>query len=183
MSDEDEDSPEAFSLIDEAEVEEGADPRQIAAHLVATCDELLHLKDGEAAVLFLFRNDELIKAQKAVLGTMFLPRFMGPLGAVAGWMLDRMCGGERPDFIMVLDREFWRNADARTREALVFHELLHAAHALDKEGEPRFTDEGLPIWEIRGHDIEEFDDVVKRYGSWMPDLLRFKRALAEGDGS
>jgi len=112
-----------------------------------------------------------------------IPRFMGAQGAIASWMLERMCGGMTPDFIMTLDREFWRNADSTKREALIFHELLHAAQALDKEGEPRFTQEGEPIWDIRGHDVEEFDDVVRRYGAWKQDLVSFKRALIEGDGS
>ena len=53
-------------------------------------------------------------------------------------------------------------------------------HARDKEGELKFTPEGKPVWDIRGHDVEEFDDVVRRYGAWSPDVQRFIGALREG---
>jgi hypothetical protein len=81
---------------------------------------------------------------------------------------------------MILDQQFWTQADGRAREALVYHELLHAAHAVDRDGEPKFTEEGKPIWDIRGHDIEEFNDVVRRYGAWAPDVVAFLAAATEG---
>ncbi len=62
----------------------------------------------------------------------------------------------------------------------MFHELLHAGHAGDKEGELRFTDDGRPVFEIVGHDIEEFDEVVRRYGVWESHIARFSDALREG---
>lgn len=155
------------------------DPKPIARRLVAECEEFLHLRVGEAAILFIMRADPEVKAQRQILGYMALPRFQGSLGKVARWLLAKVCDG-LPDFIMVLDNTWWVQASPTQREALVFHELLHAAHATDKEGEPRFTDDGKPIWDIRGHDIEEFNEVVRRYGAWSPDVSAFIKALAEG---
>jgi len=49
---------------------------------------------------------------------------------------------------------------------LVEHELHHVAHATDKWGNPAFyRDTGKPKLAIRGHDVEEFVDVVRRYGT------------------
>lgn len=166
----------AFALPQAGENE----PPEIAARLVRDLPEFDHLRHGDVTILFLMRAAPLMKAQRRILGQMALPRFQGSLAALAGWMLDTLCGGTRPDFIMMLDFEFWTQADARAREALVFHELLHAAHAIDKDGEPKFTEEGMPIWEIRGHDIEEFNEVVRRYGAWLPDVTAFLAAAAEG---
>lgn len=56
----------------------------------------------------------------------------------------------------------------------------HAAQATDAFGEPRYNQQtGAPIWEIRGHDVEEFSAVVQRHGCWSPDLVEFARAVIE----
>lgn len=49
--------------------------------------------------------------------------------------------------------------------ALVEHELYHIAQATDEYGAPKFTQEGLPKLYLRGHDVEEFVGVVRRYGA------------------
>lgn len=50
--------------------------------------------------------------------------------------------------------------------ALVEHEAYHAAQATDEYGFPRFNkDTGQPIWTMRGHDVEEFVGIVRRYGA------------------
>ena len=155
------------------------DPQPIAARLVRTDEKFEHLRHGNASVLFLMRRDEVVKNHRRILGTMNLPRFQGSLGPLASWARAKLFG-EVPDFIMILDAEWWTQATPLQREALVFHELLHADHMLDKEGEPRFDDEGNPIWGLRGHDIEEFNDVVERYGAWSPDIGRFIQAAHRG---
>lgn len=81
---------------------------------------------------------------------------------------------------MALDCEWWSQAPPIAREALVYHELPHAGPALDKGGEPRFTQEGDPIWGIRGHDLEEFGATVKRYGAIFSDITRFLYAVWAG---
>jgi hypothetical protein len=131
------------------------EPREIAKRLVERCDQFTHLREGQALILFLMRAEPKIKAQRRILGTMHLLRFTGRLGPVAAWLLATFCA-EPPDFVMELDATWWEQADAHQRTALVFHELKHAVHAVDKEDEPRFTEEGRPVWAIMGHDIEAF---------------------------
>jgi hypothetical protein len=49
--------------------------------------------------------------------------------------------------------------------ALVEHELYHAGHARDEYGLPKFRRDGSPAFRLRGHDVEEFVGVVRRYGA------------------
>lgn len=168
---------DSFFFPEEGEL----DPKPIAARLVADLEEFQHLRIGEAAILFLMRAEtKLINGTKMVLGFMALPNFQGALGPVGRWLLAKACGGVLPDFIMVLDATWWLQATSVQRTALVHHELLHADHARDKDGEPRFTADGSPIWSIRPHDLEEFNDVVRRYGAWKSDVEAFVHALRDG---
>jgi hypothetical protein len=156
------------------------DPRPIAGRLVANRPEFSSLKHGEAVIMFLMRADPQEKQGRQILGQMMLPQFQGALAKVGKWLLVQSTGGVLPDFIMVLDNSFWRQATAIQREALVFHELLHAKHATNREGELRFDEDGKPVWAIRGHDLEEFNEVVRTYGAWLPDITGFLAAAREG---
>lgn len=163
--------------------EEGPDdPRPIIERLVAVCPEFEDIRVGEAAIMVLFRTEEKIKNQEMILGEMCLPRWQGNLASLASWLLVKACGGAMPDFIMILDAAFWERASPEQREALVHHELKHCHHARDKEGELRFTDEGLPVWAIIGHDVEEFYDTVRRFGDWAGDVTPLVDALKNGAG-
>ena len=49
--------------------------------------------------------------------------------------------------------------------ALIEHELYHCAQQHDEFNSPKFSrDTGLPLFTMRGHDVEEFVGVVRRYG-------------------
>lgn len=49
--------------------------------------------------------------------------------------------------------------------ALVEHDLYHIAQKTDQYGGPKFTEHGSPSLTLRGHDVEEFVGVVRRYGA------------------
>ena len=49
--------------------------------------------------------------------------------------------------------------------ALVEHELYHIGQRDDGFGAPAFTKDGMPKLGIRGHDVEEFVGIVRRYGA------------------
>ncbi len=156
-----------------------ADPRPIMARLVADAAEFEDLRVGEPAIMVLFRGIPKVKGGKRFLGEMCLPNFQGSLGQVALWLLAKACQGTLPDFLLILDAEWWGEASDREREALIFHELCHCMIALDRDGEKRFTDEGDPVWAIRAHDLEEFNAVARRYGAWATDIRDFMEALRE----
>ena len=69
-----------------------------------------------------------------------------------------------PAFIITLDASYCAQCSDADWCALVEHELYHITQALDDFGAPRFGKDGKPKLRIRGHDVEEFVGVVKRYG-------------------
>jgi hypothetical protein len=169
----------AFWLVPDSDSPESS-PRIIAERLMNECPRFAHLVLGGVVVIYLFRGTVKRKGGRQILGSIHLPVFQGELGKLAYWMLNSIVHGPEPDFLMLLDWHFWAGATPMQREALVFHELCHTAHAVDREGELRFTDEGRPVFELRGHDVEEFGDVVARYGAWLPDIQFFFDAAVRG---
>lgn len=96
------------------------------------------------------------------LGT---PRAMGkwPKARAGRQILDWF--GDIPDFILTFDARYAAQVDDATFCALVEHELYHAAQDVDVFGAPKFRRDGSPAFVIRGHDVEEFVGVVRRYGA------------------
>ncbi|RVJ93092.1 putative metallopeptidase [Sinorhizobium meliloti] len=95
-----------------------------------------------------------------------------PQGAMGKWALARaemqvkQWFGFVPDFIITLDAEYCRACGDAEFMALVEHELYHAAQETDAFGAPKFSrSTGAPVFTIRGHDVEEFVGVVRRYGA------------------
>lgn len=88
-----------------------------------------------------------------------------------GWQKARMeqqmrdWFGRVPAFIITLAADYCSQCSDAEFCALVEHELYHIAQAQDAFGAPKFTQEGLPRLELRGHDVEEFVGVVRRYGA------------------
>lgn len=86
------------------------------------------------------------------------------------------------DFIIILLREWWEDADVTEdhQKALLDHELCHAMPVLDKNGEPKEDERGRKLWRMRKHDIEEFSQIVDRYGCYTQDLGAFATAMKRG---
>ncbi|MBV6321916.1 hypothetical protein KVP70_13280 [Duganella sp. HSC-15S17] len=72
--------------------------------------------------------------------------------------------GMVPQFLITLDASYCLTCSDVEFCALVDHELYHAAQELDEFGQPAFNKYGLPKLCMRGHDVEEFIGVVRRYG-------------------
>jgi hypothetical protein len=70
------------------------------------------------------------------------------------------------DLVMQFRRWFWQRFTPEQREAVVFHELAHIG----------FTDSGI---ELRHHDIEEFNSVVRHFGPAIPGRRAFLAAYME----
>lgn len=73
--------------------------------------------------------------------------------------------GDVPDFILTFDAGYAAACSDAEFCALVEHELYHAGQERDGFGQPKFTKEGRPKFAMRGHDVEEFVGVVRRYGA------------------
>jgi hypothetical protein len=76
--------------------------------------------------------------------------------------------GRVPRFLITLDATYALACSDAEWCALVEHELYHIAQKTGLAGEPLFTKEGGPQLAIRGHDVEEFVGVVRRYGVGHP---------------
>lgn len=154
-------------------------PAKVARPLMQL-PEFAHLIDGDATIDWLYRNHEEIHQGRRVLGTCYMPTVQGRLKDVFDWLLEEKLG-RLPDFLIILEWDYWADADARGREILAYHELCHACQKVDRYGAARYDADGHPVWGITGHDVEEFSAVVRRYGTHSPSLQDFMDACNEGN--
>lgn len=82
------------------------------------------------------------------------------------------------DFIITLYAPYFAGADEITCYSGPEHELFHCGQKLDEFGFPKFRKDGRPVFSIRGHDVEEFVGIMKRYGptAGAGDTLAFTMA-------
>nr|WP_165410042.1 putative metallopeptidase [Rhizobium ruizarguesonis] len=73
--------------------------------------------------------------------------------------------GDVPDFLLTFDAHYASVCLDAEFCALVEHELYHAGQERDLFGAPKFRRDGSPAFGLRGHDVEEFVGVVRRYGA------------------
>lgn len=131
-------------------------------------EEHAHLIDANVGVLW--ASSAFAKKGRTVLGQ--AEQLMIRAG---GWQKARQeqqmrdWFGEEPEFLITLAADYCAQCTEAEFCALVEHELYHIAHKLDEYGAPAFTQDGLPKLEMRGHDVEEFVGVVRRYGA-SPDV-------------
>lgn len=124
-----------------------------------------HLQQASFGVLW--TNVDNAKAMKIVIGQAEL---MPPM-AMGKWQKARACQqieewfGEMPDFLLTFHALAAESMSDTDFCALVEHELYHCAQKLDAYGMPKFGQDGLPSYGIKGHDVEEFVGVVARYGA------------------
>lgn len=77
-----------------------------------------------------------------------------------------------PDYFLIsVWKKGWDKLSHLQRKALIDHELCHCRIV--------HTDNGEQL-KIVGHDVEEFHQVVERYGSWMPAVEAFVKAAQSG---
>jgi hypothetical protein len=94
---------------------------------------------------------------------------------IIGWF------GDVPDFIITIDAEYAMSCSDAEFCALIEHELYHAAQETDPFGAPKFRKStGLPVFTLRGHDIEEFigqGNTRRAHGknSWLPAMEIYSR--------
>lgn len=124
-----------------------------------------HLLDADVA--FMWASGAFEKKGRYVLGQ--CEQVMLRAG---GWQKARMeqqmheWFGRIPKFIITLAADYCEQCSDLEFCALVEHELYHISQATDDYGAPKFNKEtGMPVLTLRGHDVEEFVGVVRRYGA------------------
>lgn len=68
------------------------------------------------------------------------------------------------DIVMEVGEDIWNSLNDHEKRALVDHELCHCV----ENGEGGFA--------LTPHDVEEFIDIMARYGAWRDDRKEFVRA-------
>lgn len=147
----------------------------IYAERVMRMPEHQHLVDNDIEVDYVMRKHEKVKSGRLVLGSVHEPTCQGEMAPLFEWMLEGLLG-KLPRFLIILDAEYWEQSDDQAREILIFHELCHIRQKVDRYGAPRFDKDGLPVYGLHGHDVEEFTSVVARYGAHNPDIASFIKA-------
>ena len=132
-------------------------------------EEHQHLATADMGVLW--TNAGCARKGRRVIGMAEMPRIMGNHWHKARQELQIINWfGYMPDFLITLDATWCYQATDLEFCALVEHELYHCAHERDAFGAPKFKrSTGEPVYTIRGHDVEEFVGVVRRYGMGNPD--------------
>ncbi|MHB9326765.1 putative metallopeptidase [Phytobacter ursingii] len=124
-----------------------------------------HLQSADIA--FMWASSAFAKKGRTVLG-----QCEEVMMRAGGWQKARMeqqmyeWFGRIPKFIITLAADYCVQCNDLEFCALVEHELYHIAQATDEFGAPKFNrDTGEPVLTLRGHDVEEFVGVVRRYGT------------------
>ena len=139
------------TTIRRAGIEDGA----VLSHL-RDLIEAHHEHLSDARIVVLFRDPPSMSKGKLVLGT-----------ARKGTPAERALAAEEPDFVLMLAAGPWRSATVAQRLALLDHELCHCV------GD---TENG---WSMRGHDVEDFTEIIERHGLWKEDLEEFGSAVRQ----
>jgi len=138
------------------------DARRIAADLIPAHHP--HLED--APLRYVLREPPAKKNNRARLG---VARVVSGLGAYFAGITTALSGRPSvgPFGVVELAATHWNELlNDSQRRALVDHELCHFAY----DGE-RLT--------IMGHDVEEFEAVIRRHGLWSTDLFDLVSAGAD----
>ncbi|RQZ78830.1 hypothetical protein DF056_20780 [Burkholderia cepacia] len=123
-----------------------------------------HLVDADVA--YLWAAVENVRQMRRVVG-----QCEEVMIRAGGWQRARqeqqLCEwfGRVPAFLITLDAHYARECSDMEWCALVEHELYHIGQRDDGFGAPAFTKDGMPKLGIRGHDVEEFVGIVRRYGA------------------
>lgn len=107
-----------------------------------------HPKLLDARIGFIFQDEASTKLGKVVLGS---AQRISDKQRVAG--LDM-------HYLVTIARDMWVTLTTHQKKALLDHELCHCD----------FTYGGIGETKMRGHDIEEFQCIIDRYGLWKQDL-------------
>ncbi len=138
---------------------------------ILSADGYLHNPDHghliDADLRFMWASSAFAKQGRTVLG-----QASSVMMRVGGWQKARMeqqmheWFGRIPKFIITLAADYCEQCNDLEFCSLVEHELYHIAQATDDYGAPKFNKEtGMPVLKLRGHDVEEFVGVVRRYGA------------------
>jgi predicted metallopeptidase len=146
-----------------------ADVADIAEKLIAD----VHTDLADVPIRYIYRDKAQNRRGHAVLGT--ASKVTGRNAALVA-----LADGESTDaeafYLIEIAEDTWTALTQDQRVALVDHELCH--FVIEQPDDPakqaRLT--------MRGHDVEEFTDVIERHGLWRPPIAELARIMRETPG-
>lgn len=149
---------------DSVEITQNQEAAGLAAALIAQWHE--HLSD--TVILYLSTTQAMTSRGELVLGKVvrlnprerWLSGFIGRAEDVAEPAVT-----DGYELAIVFQADAWGRLTPSQRRAAVDHELAHVTVGAD--GTPK----------VRGHDLEEFRDIVERHGFWRPEVRRFAEVM------
>lgn len=125
---------------------------------------------NSAAIGVLWTNAHNSRHGKQIVGTAEIAKPPASLSkwAKARWehQMAQWFGDAALDFVITLYAPYFAGVDELEQYSGAEHELYHCGQALDQFGLPKFSrTTGKPVFAIRGHDVEEFVGIMKRYGA------------------
>lgn len=118
--------------------------------------EMYHPHLTSVNIGFIFRSEPMVSKGRFILGQ-------------ASKVSDRwrpLLKDEGLDFVIWVAEE-WKGYSHKKKRALIDHELCHCC--VDEEGR---------CW-LRGHDIEEFNEIIDRHGLWKDDLKKTAQVMQQ----
>lgn len=143
-------------------------------------EEHAHLAMAEIG--FVWTNVANAKRQRTILGQCQLISDSGDKWSQGRSLQQlREWFGEVPDFLITIYAPAAMMASDAEFMALVEHELYHAGQDKDEFGQPKFSKAtGKPLFAMKGHDVEEFVGVVRRYGADAAGVREMVAAANKG---
>lgn len=152
-----------------------------APEVEAIANELIpkyhqHLLDFNVKIRYLFVSKTPKSGGKEVWGTC---RKVSGMNA----FLEGGAKNDGPFFVITMSKDVWELLSEDKRRALTDHELCHASASVKQAKDEADADLDAEIEQdnpvklsIKPHDLEEFSDIVRRYGLWREDVQEFVEA-------
>lgn len=143
-------------------------------------DDHAHLRGANIGVLW--TNVHNSRQMRTVLATAEIPAFR-----CGAWQKARHeqqleeWFGDIPDFLLTFQAGWAETVSNIEWCAVAEHELFHCSQAHDAFGMPKFRADGSPSYALKGHDVEEFIGVVRRYGAVSPEVRAMVDAVLVGE--
>lgn len=118
---------------------------------------------------------------KAFIGP---PKVQGPLRHLFAWFLSELARpvlkGEDPEFLVLIDAALWASSTPPQRERTIYHELKHLVVKENGDRDPCLHEDGRFQLRTTRHDIEAFDDEIRRYGPDACEIESTVQAIVDG---
>lgn len=137
-----------------------------------------HLRD--ATIGWLWTNFDASDRGRPIAGEAMLPRVGNRWSQTRAAYQLAQWFGDVPDFVITISANAAATMPDATFCALIEHELYHCGQAIDPFGLPRFDRDGRPVFAMRGHDVEQFVGVARRYGAGPAGLTEIVEAALAG---